>query len=100
MRDPGLQPERTMLAWRRTMLTASAVLLICARAWTDQPSPTRLATLAVLGASTAVLGVGLAQRRRRYRADPEDPRPPSVTLLLTVSIAPAAAALIFLVSLP
>lgn len=99
LRDAGLQPERTVLAWRRTMLTALCVLGICARAWTEQPSPMRLAAVVGLGAVIAVLAVGLAQRRRRYRANPQDPRPTGTVLLAAIGIISAAAALMHLVSL-
>lgn len=97
-RDPGLQPERTALAWRRTILTALCVLVICVRAWTNQPSPMRLAAAVCIGALVVVLGAGLAQRRRRYRANPQDPRVSGTVLLAAAGAAPAAAALTYLVS--
>lgn len=43
-RDPGLQPERTRLAWRRTMLAITAVALLTVR----------------LSLSRGALGAGLA----------------------------------------
>ncbi|WP_111467038.1 DUF202 domain-containing protein [Microbacterium suaedae] len=50
--DPGLQPERTLLAWRRTCLAFALASLVGARFTVD--------ALGVLSVVIGVLGAGLA----------------------------------------
>ncbi|MCD2342928.1 DUF202 domain-containing protein [Ideonella azotifigens] len=63
-RDPGLQPERTSLAWRRTALALSVnALLILRTAWLDHRAllvVTGMVTLAL-----ALIALMLSQTRGR-----------------------------------
>lgn len=91
-RDPGLQPERTSLAWRRTLLTAGCTLLLCLRAWTTASSPALLAIVGPVAVAIGVLAFCSAVRARRYRENPHDPRPmPDLgPALVSVTVAVAA----------
>ncbi|MFY1695323.1 MULTISPECIES: DUF202 domain-containing protein [unclassified Solwaraspora] len=61
--DPGLQPERTRLAWRRSALALTLVVLLTVRLAIDRGGP------ALLAAPAAVVGwatlIGYAYRRAR-----------------------------------
>jgi uncharacterized membrane protein YidH (DUF202 family) len=61
--DLGLQPERTWLAWRRTLVSLVAASLLFLR-WV--PNHGRFAFVMVAVALLAALGIGLGQQRR-YR---------------------------------
>lgn len=72
---PGLQPERTALAWRRTLLAATVVVVLLIRSAVVRPSPASLAGLCAGGAVLVSVAVTARLRRRRYLRDPADPRP-------------------------
>jgi uncharacterized membrane protein YidH (DUF202 family) len=79
--DPGLQPERTALAWRRTALALVIGSLLGLRVLPALLGPVGLAVAA--GGVIAALAV-LAAAHRRYRrvhriltAVPDDPRRPA-----------------------
>ncbi len=64
-RDPGLQPERTSLAWGRTMTALVASSLLFLR-WV--PSHGWFAGALVLGALAIALGIYASQRIRYARS--------------------------------
>jgi hypothetical protein len=64
--DEGLQPERTELAWRRTVLSVAAVSLASARLLPDLYGNALWVLPGVLGTSLAGV-LWLASRRRHVR---------------------------------
>jgi hypothetical protein len=61
-RDPGRQPERTRLSWRRTVLTASVVALLAGRLAADRSTPAALVVLTAVAAGWLVI-LAVAGRR-------------------------------------
>jgi uncharacterized membrane protein YidH (DUF202 family) len=54
MRDPGLQPERTALAWQRTALSAAVAAVLLLRSGLTRNAPLEVAA-AVCAAAVVVL---------------------------------------------
>ena len=94
--DPGLQVERTTLAWVRTALAFAVVSLLMIRA--GRPETIVVAIVLALAGVIAAAGLGLVQRARHRervtdfnQADPvHGPRAVLVGTLLTVVLAVAA----------
>lgn len=98
-RDPGLQPERTRLAWRRTTLSCTVVAILAVKqALHGGASPAAvvavsLSALAWLGfllvAHRRVLGMGTA------RPEPLSARGALTAAACTVALAVFATAMLF-----
>lgn len=79
--DPGLQPERTALAWSRTALALAVNALLSMRAGFVAGEPWLVAVGAVLFATSgAAVAVGTV-RRRQLRGDRLVITPPRGTLV-------------------
>ncbi|MFK4103742.1 DUF202 domain-containing protein [Streptomyces sp. NPDC019531] len=99
-RDPGLQPERTRLAWRRTTLSGTACAVLAVKtALHGGPTPAGLVACALC--CTLWLGF-LLLAHRRIRALTATDTPTALTsghataaALCTVAMAACGAALVF-----
>ncbi|MGW4231479.1 DUF202 domain-containing protein [Streptomyces sp. NPDC004980] len=98
-RDPGLQPERTRLAWRRTTLSCTVVALLAVRQ-ALHGGASAAGVIAVALSLLAWLGLlGVAHRRMTGISTPEpaplSPRHALTATACTVALAVFAAAMLF-----
>ena len=84
LRDPGLQPERTALAWNRTAMVGivNAVLALRSGIANDQQLVMILGTI-LLGAAAAVMTFGALRRRNLTSAEPALAPSPAMMLATT-----------------
>lgn len=81
-RDPGLQPERTSLAWRRTALAVVFNAILLLRAGLQEQGPHLLALGVILCIGAAAMMNASARRDVELRATA---RAPTATRMLLVS---------------
>lgn len=94
-RDPGLQTERTRLAWRRTSLAASAVAVLLLVAAMRYPPGARALLVAATGGTWLAM-VTLAHRRITALTRGVGParRSPALLALLVLALVGLGAAVV------
>lgn len=97
VRDPGLQGERTALAWNRTALSIGVNALLVLRAgWSSGPAAVSALALALLLAAVATAVIGAWRRKRLVHGDA--PIASHGPLIAGVSIAAVATCVIGAIS--
>ncbi|MGW2423061.1 DUF202 domain-containing protein [Streptomyces sp. NPDC001709] len=98
-RDPGLQPERTRLAWRRTTLSAAVAAVLGVKTTLHGGASAGAVTVCALCCALFLGFLGVAHRRIRTLAT--STRPPALAprhataaVLCAVALALCAAALV------
>ena len=97
--DRGLQLERTILAWRRTTLTAACVALLAVRACIVQPAVAWPATAVLYGLVGCGLAVGAWMRTRDLQRASSELHPAPRLFVLSIGATSAAGGLCVLLSL-
>jgi uncharacterized membrane protein YidH (DUF202 family) len=85
-RDPGLQPERTALAWSRTGMAVLVNALLALRAgWSIQSVPIIGLGVLLLASCAAAVAYG-AVRRRRLSAGIAPLAPPALAIWMVAAV--------------
>ena len=95
IRDPGLQAERTALAWNRTALAVLVnALLVLRSGWSSRTASLTVLGIALMAAAGAAIAYG-AWRRRHLTSDHPSiaPRAAAVAIAAGVALATCAAGL-------
>ncbi|MFD3314953.1 DUF202 domain-containing protein [Streptomyces sp. NPDC058694] len=98
-RDPGLQPERTRLAWRRTTLAGTVATVLAVKAALSGGADAAGIAVATLSCALWLGFLTVAHRRIRVLAEGGEPttlapRHAGAAALCTVALAACAVALV------